>query len=114
LLMGEDKFGIEGMTLCVDGKPVGTFTEDQKLFDTIALTVEDDGSEDGLWGGFSFEEVNCRVNDIKTKLLLEILFGRCRSGRWRLRKRALDMIHLSRMRKEREYDKRLGIDYGKH
>lgn len=104
--MGEDRFEVQNMTMFINEKPVANLT-DCKL-ESIAATYSDEEYEDrGFFGTMPGDE---SVNN--TKLLLEMLFGPCKSGRWRLRKRALDMIHLSRMRKEREYDKRLGIDYG--
>ena len=114
--MGEDGFEIEGMTLFVDGKAVANLT-DCKL-EGITATYSDEEYEDrGFFGtmpGDELAEINLRASVINTKLLLDMLFGPCKSGRWRLRKRALDMVHLSRMRKERQYYKRLGIDYGQH
>lgn len=132
--MGEDRFEVENLTMVINEKPVANLT-DCKL-ESFATDYQDeyegalwkalalgDGEEDeeledrGFFGtlpGDELVEIDCRANVINIKLLLEMLFGPCKSGRWRLRKRALDMIHLSRMRKEREYDKRLGIDYGQH
>ena len=114
--MGEDRFKFQNLTMFIDGMPVGDVS-DCKL-ESFATDYQDEEDEDrGFFGtlpGDELVEINCRANTINTKLLLEMLFGPCESGRWRLRKRALDMIHCSRMRKEREYDKRLGIDYGQH
>ncbi len=116
--MGEDRFGIEGMTLFVDGKAVGTFSEDITLFDTIALTADDEETEDGLWGGFlSIKDpedivINGTLVNCNEKLLDMLWYGRCK--RWRSRRKAIKTLCLADTRKEREYDKRLGIDYGQH
>lgn len=112
--MGEDRFGIEGMTLFVDGKPIGTFSEDMQLLDTIALTDDDDG----LWGGsLSIKDpedimLNGALVGCNEKLLDMLWYGRCK--RWRSRRKAIKTLCLADTRKEREYDKRLGIDYGQH
>lgn len=102
--MGEDRFGIEGMTLFVDGKAVGTFSEDITLFDTIALTADDEETEDGLWGGFPSikdpEDIVLKGTLVNwnEKLLDIIYLGPCR--RWRLRRKAIRRRNIANRRKD--------------
>lgn len=104
-MMGVDNFGITNMVLYVDGKPVGTI-EQSKALPTLT-TVDDEQEQDSSFFGIKYSNSFC--DRIGKKQLLELFFGPCKSGRWRLKKRAIDRILDANMRKDREYEERFGL-----
>lgn len=118
--MGEDRFEVENLTMVINEKPVANLT-DCKL-ESFATDYQDE-YEGALWKALALgdgeedEELeDCEFSgtmvDVNEKLLDVMWYGPCK--RWRLRRKAIKRLCLASMRKEREYDKRLGIDYGQH
>lgn len=105
------------ITMYINEKPVADLT-DSKL-ESFTMAYPDVGDEEfverGAFGMVTPYEAAMidERSKISKKFQDTTWNGICKSGRWRLRKRAIEMLCFADARKESEYMKWLGIDYGR-
>lgn len=97
-MMGENNFSIEGMTLYVNGALFGTIEKDEEIQILEMLTTsEDEEIRDPVFLGITEKDYVSLKAKRSQKALHELFFGPCKSGRWRLREKAIKIMQYRRI-----------------